>query len=200
MAFKATHYAWRGRNRGEGHSTFWAQFAAKSLTFCRRGNASAIRKLSRSNLRHGSSIQRSYLHDTATPPDHDLKTYGTRGEKALMQLETAMDGVNWRPSGWPLYPPSFEDGSIQAMVKYTTAGSALFMRSQICRSSCNVNSAGAGVDSTGFAREHFPVLNVPHSSVFPSLLPACTEMRRLKHFTVSEAFHCSLGLLAVFFF
>jgi hypothetical protein len=67
-------------------------------------------------------------------------------------------------------------------------------------SSCNVNySTAAGVDSTGFAREHFPVLNVPHSSVLPSFLPASTEMRRLKHFTVSEAFHCSLGFLFVFF-
>jgi hypothetical protein len=101
MAFKATHYAWRGRNSGEGQSTFWAQFPAKSFTFCRRGNASAIRKLSGSNLGHGPSIQRSpCLHDRATPPDHDLKTYGARGGKVLMQLETAMDGGRWRPSGW----------------------------------------------------------------------------------------------------
>ena len=120
MAFKATHYTWRGSNSDEGQSTFWTQFAAKSFTFCRRGNASCIRKLSGSNLGHGSSIQRSScLPDTATPPAHDLKMYGARGGKTLMQIETAMDGGHWRSSGWPLYPTSFADGSIKAMVKNT---------------------------------------------------------------------------------
>ena len=48
-----------------------------------------------------------------------MKTYGVRGGKALMRLEMAMDGGQWRSSGWPLTHPSFEDGSIQAMAKNT---------------------------------------------------------------------------------
>ena len=94
----------------------------------------------------------------------------------------------WRPSGWPLAPPSCGDGSIQAIAKNTHPRA----RQCLCVHGYagivgNVNSARAGVDSTGYApREHTPVPSGSTSTAhrtFPSLLPASTEMRRLKHFT-----------------
>ena len=163
------HYAWKGRNIGEGQGTFCAQFAAESFTFCIRGNSSVIRKLSASSLGLGSSIRRSPCHFllqvTEAPPTHDLKTYGACGGKALMQLQMAMDGGDWRPSGWPLNTPEFRrriDSSNGE--KCTTSDSALFMRWQIRRPSCNVNSARAGVNSTDYS--HASTLGYPCYSPF----------------------------------